>query len=164
MKSIRISLFFLVCTLVSMSAWAAAPGSIELQAVAQVQKTTVDKDGTKHTQLVPAQRVVPGEEIVYTLNYHNISSKPVDNVVMNDPVPEHMTYVGGSATGENTTIAYSIDGGKTWGGDLEQLVVKNADGTTRAATDKDCTDVRWTVNRPVAAGAKGSVSFRAVLL
>lgn len=164
MKSIHVSLFLLASAFLTMSAWAATPGSIELQAVAQQQKVTVNQDGTKHTEMVPAQRVIPGEEILYTINYRNVGEKPTDNVVVDDPVPEHMVYVGGSAVGENAVITYSIDGGKTWGANLEQLTVKNADGTTRAAADKDCTNLRWTVNQAVPAGGKGSVSFRAVLL
>lgn len=163
MKSIRIPLFLLAGALLALNVQAAPPGSIELQAVAQQQKITVARDGTKHTEMVPAARVVPGTELLYTVNYRNVGSKPAGDVVVNDPIPAHMTYVAGSATGDNTTITYSIDGGKTWAAALEKLTVKNPDNTTRPATEKDCTNIRWVVNGMVAAGAKGSVSFRAVL-
>jgi uncharacterized repeat protein (TIGR01451 family) len=163
MKSIRIPV--LVFGLLAAFALQAAPasGSIELQSVATQQKVTVEKDGSKHTEMVPAARVVPGTEVTYTINYHNVGAKPADDVVINNPVPAHMDYVADSATGANTTISYSADGGKTWAGTLAQLSVKNADGSMRPATEKDCTHIRWVVNGKVAPGAKGSVSFRAVL-
>lgn len=163
MKSIRIPL--LVLGLLAMSALQAAPasGSIELQSVAQQQKITIDKDGSKHAQMVPAARVTPGTEVTYSVNYHNVGSKPVGDVVINNPVPVHMDYIADSATGENTTISYSIDGGKSWANALSKLSVKGADGSVRPATAKDCTQIRWAINGKVAPGAKGSVSFRAVL-
>ena len=163
MKSIRIPL--LALGLLAVSALQAAPanGSIELQSVAQQQKVTVEKDGSKHVEMVPAARVVPGTEVTYTINYRNVGTKPAGDVVINNPVPEHMNYVADSAIGADTTISYSADSGKTWASALAQLSVKNADGSLRPATEKDCTDVRWVVNGKVAPGAKGSVSFRAVL-
>jgi uncharacterized repeat protein (TIGR01451 family) len=164
MKSIRAPLFLLFGLLTALAVQAApANGSIELQSIAQQQKVTVDKDGTKHIEMVPAARVVPGTEVLYTINYRNVGAKPADNVVVDDPVPAHMSYIADSAIGDNTTISYSVDGGKTWGSSLAQLSAKNADGSTRPATEKDCTNVRWVVNGKVAPGAKGSVSFRAVL-
>ena len=163
MKSIRIPV--LVLALLSAFALQAAPanGSIELQSVATQQKVTVEKDGSKHTAMVPAARVTPGTEVTYSVNYRNVGSKPADDVVINNPVPEHMDYVADSATGDGTTISYSADGGKTWAAALAQLSVKGADGSMRPATEKDCTHIRWVVNGKVAPGAKGSVSFRAVL-
>jgi uncharacterized repeat protein (TIGR01451 family) len=163
MKPIRIPLLSL--GLLAAFALQAAPvnGSIELQSVATQQKVTVETDGSKHTETVPAARVVPGTEVTYTINYRNVGAKPADDVVINNPVPGHMDYVADSATGANTAISYSADGGKTWAGTLAQLSVKNADGSTRPATEKDCTHIRWVVNGKVAPGANGSVSFRAVL-
>lgn len=163
MKSIRIPL--LLVGLLAAFALQAAPanGSIELQSVATQQKVTVEKDGSKHTEMVPAARVTPGTEVTYTVTYHNVGSKPAGDVVINNPVPEHMDYVADSATGANSTISYSADGGKSWAATLAQLSVKGADGSMRPATEKDCTHIRWVVNGKVAPGAKGSVSFRAVL-
>jgi uncharacterized repeat protein (TIGR01451 family) len=165
MKPIRIPLF-LFFGLLSVAALAQAvtpSGSIELQAVAQQQKVTVDKDGTRHTAMVPAARVLPGTEVTYIINYTNVGTKPVESVVVNDPIPEHMTYVPGSVKGDNTTIAFSADGGKTWASSPSALTVTNPDGSTRPATPKDYTHIRWTVNGALAAGARGSVSFRATL-
>lgn len=163
MKPFRIPLFILGSALMALAAQAAPQSGVELHTAATQEKTTVAADGSKHTEMVPAARVLPGTEVTYTITYHNTDKKPADSVVVNDPVPAHMDYVDGSAQGANTVIEYSVDGGKTWAGSLDKLSVKNADGTTRTAMAKDCTNLRWTVKGSVAGGASGTVSFRAVL-
>lgn len=145
------------------SAHAQSHGSIQLINAATQAKTVTSPDGAKKTTMVPVGRVTPGTEVTYTITYHNIGTKPVDSVVVHDPVPAHMSYVTGSAAGANTTISYSVDGGKTWADSLHKLQVKNTDGSTRVATAADCTNLRWVVNSQIAPGAKGSVSFRAKL-
>lgn len=163
MKMLRISVLLLSALLFAAAAQAAAPGSIKLQTIAQQAKVVVDKDGSKHTEIVPVGRVLPGTEVIYTIKYTNVGNKPTENVVVNDPVPEHMTYVDGSAGGENTVITYSVDGGKHWSAMIETLEIDSGNGTTRSATARDVTDIRWVVKGKLAAGASGQVTFRAVL-
>lgn len=145
------------------TAHAQSRGSIQLTNAATQAKTITGKDGVKKTVMVPVGRVTPGTEVTYTITYRNIGAKPVGNVVVHDPVPAHMNYVAGSAEGANTTIGYSVDGGKTWAASLDKLTVTDADGNTHVATAADCTNIRWVVNGQVAPGGKGSVSFRAKL-
>ena len=44
------------------------------------------------------------------------------------------------------------------------LAIANADGTTRPATWRDCTHVRWNFDKPLSPGQKGTFRFRAGLL
>jgi uncharacterized repeat protein (TIGR01451 family) len=148
---------------ISTGALAAAVGSIELQTVAQQMKTTVAADGTKHTDVVPAGRVLPGTEVIYTIRYRNVGKKAAENVVVSDPVPRHMNYVAGTASGKNTAISFSVDGGKHWASSPDELEIDNGNGTTRTATAKDVTNIRWVVKGKLAAGASGFVSFHALL-
>ncbi|MGH8369732.1 MAG: hypothetical protein ACRESC_02010 [Gammaproteobacteria bacterium] len=163
MKMLRLPVFVVAMLLFAVTVQAAAPGSIKLQTIAQQEKVTVDKDGVKHTEIVPAGRVLPGVEVIYTIKYTNVGNKPAEDVLVNDPIPEHMTYVDGSANGDGTAISYSVDGGKHWSAMLENLEIDNGNSTTRSATARDVTDIRWVVKGKVAAGASGQVSFRAVL-
>lgn len=163
MKMFRLPLFAVAILLFAVAAQAAEPGSIKLQTIAQQEKVTVGKDGVKHTEIVPAGRVLPGVEVIYTIKYTNVGKKPADSVTVNDPIPEHMTYVDGSATGADTAISYSVDGGKHWSAMIETLEIDNGNGTTRSATARDVTDIRWVVKGKLAPGATGQVSFRAVL-
>ena len=68
------------------------------------------EQGQKVKRLAPAGKVVPGNEVVWTITAVNVCKTPTDNVVIANPVPEHMTYVANSAMGTGTDIAYSLDG------------------------------------------------------
>lgn len=144
------------------AASAADPGSISLKATDQQVKVTTDDKGVKHTTLIPAGKVLPGTEVVFTIEYSNVGKKPANDVVITDPIPEHMVYVADSAEGKGMDITYSIDGGKTWG-NPDQLNVRDADGTTHTALPKDYNAIRWVLKGALAVGGKGSVSFHAVL-
>jgi len=173
MKIIRM---FLISILVS--AWAmaavAAPGNgksaaasgqghLSLQTVALQEKTTTLADGSKHTEMVPAGRVLPGVAVTYQINYAVVGNDSIDaGAFFTDAIPEHMSYVADTAQGTGTDISFSVDGGKTWGSPAT-LHIQNADGTVRDALPKDYTDIRWVVKSKLPVGAKGSVSFQAVL-
>lgn len=147
---------------VSGAAFAADPGSISLKSTAQQVKVSTDDKGVKHTTLVPAGKVLPGTEVVYSFEYANVGKKATNDVVITDAVPEHMVYVPDSAEGKGMDITYSIDGGKTWGSP-DQLMVRDADGTTHTALPKDYNAIRWVLKGSLPVGGKGSVSFHAVL-
>lgn len=162
MKSIRM---FLIVAL--LSGWAHAvladqPGHLKLQTVGFQLKTTVGKDGKQHTDRVPADHVLPGTEVIWNINYEVVGNEAIADAVISDPIPQNMVYVVGSAAGDNADITFSVDGGKTWGAS-EKLQVKNADGTSREALAKDYTDIRWVLKGKLAPGAKGTVTFHAVL-
>ncbi len=137
-------------------------GSISLKSVTQQVKVSTDAKGVQHTTLVPAGKVLPGTEVVYSFEYVNVGKQPTSDVVITDAVPEHMVYVPDTAEGKGMDIMYSIDGGKTWG-NPDQLSVRDADGTTHTALPKDYNAIRWVLKGSLAAGGKGSVSYHAVL-
>ncbi|ABW69055.1 DUF11 domain-containing protein [Desulfosudis oleivorans] len=137
-------------------------GSIELASIAEVEAQEFNSEGQRVTVRKPAGLVVPGKEVIYTTTYTNIGTAPAENVIITNPVPEHMVYKENSAAGQNTTIVFSIDNGKTYQ-TPDALFVKTADGTTRPATASDYTHIRWTVTKPVSSGEKGVVSYRAIL-
>jgi uncharacterized repeat protein (TIGR01451 family) len=162
MKSIRV-----LVSIALLSGWAHTvladqQGHIKLQTVFEQVKVTTDKSGQQHSDIVPADKVVPGTEVVWYVNYQIIGNDPVTNAVIVDPVPQNMSYVAGSAAGDNADITFSVDGGQTWG-KPETLQMKNADGTLRGATPKDYTAIRWILKGKLAPGAKGTVTFHAML-
>ena len=85
------------------------------------------EQGQKVKRLVPAGKVVPGNEVVWTITAVNVCKTPTDNVVVANPVPEQMTYVANSAMGTGTDIAYSLDGKEFK--NAAELQVRAADGT-----------------------------------
>lgn len=162
MKSIRIAISIALLSGWALSALADQPGHIKLQTQGFQQKVTVAKDGTKHTDVVPADHVLPGTEVIWNVNYEIVGNQPVTDAVITDPVPQNMEYVAGSAAGEKAEITFSVDGGKTFN-TPDQLQVKNPDGSLRTALPKDYTTVRWVLKGTLASGAKGTVTFHAIL-
>ena len=138
----------------------AQEGCIALKSVAEIEKETVDANGAKSKQLVPAGRVIPGTEVVWTVTASNICQQPSDKVTISNAVPEHMTLVANSAVGPGSDITYSLDG-KTFakGGEL----TVSADGGTRPARADEYKPIRWEFKDSLAPGASAFASFRAVL-
>ena len=163
MKARDVWIIWLAVLLVPPAAsWAQRKGHIKLTSVAEVEKQIVNSEGKKEMKRVPAVKVLPGSEVIFTTRYENISKEVADNAVITNPVPEHMLYKNNSAQGTGTRITYSIDNGKSYN-IPGQLFVKDAAGRTFPARPKDYTHIRWTFNNSLPSGAKGEVSFRAIL-
>lgn len=137
-------------------------GSLALQSTAEKEIVTVDEKGNKETKRVPVSStsVVPGDVVIYTVSYENIGKEPASSVVVTNPVPEHMIYVAGSAEVKGARVDFSVDKGKAYA-PAGKLKVKGADGKERSAGASDYTHIRWTLEKPLEKGKKGSVSFKA---
>lgn len=149
----------LACAL-SARAQAADARCISLTSKAEIEETVTNAKGEKTVQRVAASKVVPGTEVIWTVAAQNTCKQPSENVTINNPVPEHMTLVANSATGDGADITYSLDG-KTFARP-EQLTVQD-NGATRKARAEEYTHIRWVFKDPLAAGATATASFRAVL-
>ena len=129
-----------------------------------VEKETVVQmpDGTESISRSPAEMVVPGERIVYTLNFTNDDKAAATDLVLTMPVPSEIKFLDGSATQSGVATVYSADGGKTF---ASRNVVRRIglDGVARSANAEDITHIRWTVAGPVAVGETGNLSFKGTL-
>jgi uncharacterized repeat protein (TIGR01451 family) len=134
--------------------------TVTLKTTAEVEQDVVGANGEKTKQLVPVQKVVPGKEVVWTITASNPCKKASDNVTINNPVPEHMTYVAGSAFGAGSVISYSVDGA-TFGSPEELTVTDN--GAKRKARADEYRHIRWVFKSPLQPGATAVARFRAVL-
>lgn len=140
---------------------AAAPAlaqPIELVTKVLVETRKAATDGTTRVELAPANRVVPGDRVVYRIAYRNSGKQAASGLVIANPVPAGLVYAGpaeGSSAPE-----LSVDGIRF--GTLAQLSVRTPTGT-RPATNADVRVVRWRLTSAVAPGTGGQVSFRAVL-
>jgi len=140
----------------------AQQGAVQLDNKAEQWEAYTDESGAEQQRLVAATRVVPGESIVFTVTYTNNGAEPAESIRITNPVPEHMDYVEGSASGDNTTIVFSVDDGASFAA-ADQLQVDAEDGTQRPAAAADYTHVRWTLNSDIEPGAGGNVQFTAVV-
>jgi uncharacterized repeat protein (TIGR01451 family) len=154
----------MVLLLVPASLPAQQKSAIELQSIAEVEKVEKNAQGEKEVkrQAAATAKVVPGDVVIFTTRYVNTSDKPVSNVTIMNPVPEHMAYLDKSAEGKGARIDYSVDSGKTYAA-IDKLTVKDSAGKTRPAAAQDYTHIRWVLTAPLAPGGTGSVSFKAQL-
>ena len=126
-----------------------------------VAVVATDPDAPR-TQLVSARGASPGDELVVTVTFTNVTTEAIDGVRITQPIPANMRYVENSAIGPGSEVLYSVDGGATYGQPNELRVVA-ADGARRAATPDDYTHIRWLLKAPLEAGARGFARLRAIV-
>ena len=155
-KLINLSIAALLAGSISFSAYAAG---VEFSNKAEVD-ITVMKDGKKEIKRIPAKKVAPDGEVIYTTTFKNTIDKPISNIMVTNPIPANMLYTADSATGANTVITYSVDNGKTYDAP-EKLTVAGKDGKPRPAQAADFTHIRWIYKGDLATGKSSDVGFKA---
>lgn len=138
-------------------------GTLVLRAVAEVEVVVENPDGTRTVRREPAATVVPGDEVVYVLEYDNRGEEPADDVFITNPIPEHMEFrhAGDSPAWVETVL--SVDGGSVFA-PLSELTVTDGAGRSRPAVPADCTHIRWNFRRSLAPGESGRVSYTTRLM
>lgn len=91
---------------------AAAHAEVKLETSVGKVETTLDAGGRVKRELVPAEDVLPGEELRYTITFTNDSETVVDaeRIVITNPIPDGTRYVPGSAGGDWSVVEFSTDG------------------------------------------------------
>lgn len=133
-----------------------SPQPVELKGDVKVDKVVIENGQERHVLSDP-KVVVPGDKLVFSTQYSNTGVQPVDNFVLENPLPAGVMLAPEGAE----KLMVSVDGGKTFGR-LAALSVTGSDGAKRPAQAGDVTHIRWTL--PVLApGASGTVSFNAII-
>lgn len=155
-------LVFSAALLLPAAAWSQQKGGVEIKSVSEIEVTQTNADGKTEVKRLDATKknVAPGQTVIFTNYYTYTGDKPATDVVIKNPVPEHMLYVDGTAEGKGTKIEFSVDKGKTYA-TADKLKIKTADGKERRAAAADYTHIRWIIEKPLQKGGKGSVSFMA---
>ncbi|MEM9622701.1 MAG: hypothetical protein AAF993_13700 [Pseudomonadota bacterium] len=101
-------LLLMLCVLPAMGAQA----EVRLDNSIKKVESFVDDNGNVERRLVPADKVVPGDELQYTVAFTNAGDAAVDagTIVITDVIPAHTFYVDGTAYGAGTEITFSVDG------------------------------------------------------
>ncbi|MGA2398200.1 MAG: hypothetical protein ABSG30_09100 [Steroidobacteraceae bacterium] len=132
----------------------ARPATLEVKATAAVRQDR---------ELVPADRVVPGDEVFYTLEIRNSGSQPLPPPSVDFAIPEHMRYIANSAVGAGAEVSYSIDGGHTFDRPENLMVAAAGGGELRTATAAEYTHIRWRLKHVLKAKAMALARFRAIV-
>ena len=159
---IRCSTVQLVALLASLlAAQGASAQALQVTTTAeleQVQRTI----GRPSVRLLPADHVVPGDSLIYTLKVRNVGSEPVAVAQFVAPIPLHTSYVADSAVGPGADMLYSVDAGESFD-KPQNLRVPGEGGALRAATAADYTHIRWTLRHPLKPKSVAYARFRARL-
>ncbi len=161
MKQTAILLLIAVVGMIAPLSYADDGKPIKVNMVVQEEVIVTNKDGEKTTKLIAPASVIPGDTVVYTTYVKNTGKTSADEVTINNPIPAEITYFEGSATQENASVTFSIDGGKSYALP-ENLVVVEEDGKERPATHKDYTHIQWVLNT-IKPGEQIQVSFHGKL-
>lgn len=152
----RMALVLLLAALVPDQALAA--NQVALDNSVFVERVITDAAGKQRVLLEEPKVVVPGDRLVFVLNYRNAGGQAADKFVITNPLPAAVRF----ADAGGTQPLVSVDGGRGWGA-LDQLTVAQADGTRRAAQPGDVTHIRWAFQKPIPAGGTGKLMFRGVV-
>jgi uncharacterized repeat protein (TIGR01451 family) len=141
---------------------AAEQGGIELKSVSEVEITVQNDKGEDEILRVDTAmaNVTSGDTVIFTNYYENLGEKPMDDVVLVNPVPVHMIYVADTAEGAGTIIEFSVDQGQSYN-TPEKLRIKDEEGKEKVAEATDYTHIRWVFTGSIGKGGDGNVSFRA---
>lgn len=128
---------------------------LEVNGAAFQQIQVKAADGSTFMKTVPVATVVPGTEVTYVITYRNSGEQPAADVVIDNPVPAELEYIG---TADGLAVdSVSVDGGQQYG-TLSELTVTADDGALRPAQTVDVTHLRWTLET-LAPGAEGKLTF-----
>jgi uncharacterized repeat protein (TIGR01451 family) len=126
---------------------AIATGSDLLETAIVVERLEIPvRPGQGTGRFVPASRLAAGDEVHYTLRVTNPGKSPVTDVQVTKRMPQGLQFIEGSAAGPSSIVEFSADGGATF------LAKPKGGGFTH---------VRWTLRRPLPAGATALLRFRA---
>lgn len=148
----------LIAVLFMMPSLLWAQGTIQLLSRVELEVIKTNEQGEKVTALIPADKVLPGETVVYTNTVTNTGKEPASDIVINNPVPAHTNYLAASAFGD-AEIVFSADNGESFAPEGKVIVV-GEDGKPRLASPGEFTNLRWIIKTELQPGASGEVGFR----
>jgi len=137
------------------------PDAITVKIIAEVE-TRVSVNGRDVSKLAPAERLTPGDEVIYTLEIRNTGNASMRTLAVPCAIPNHMRYVADSAVGPGADVSYSVDGGRTFAWP-DDLTVEGPQGVPRAATAADYTHILWRLRHGLKGHAVAYVHFRAIV-
>jgi uncharacterized repeat protein (TIGR01451 family) len=135
----------------------ALPDAIAVRAIAEVEVRTTEQ-GREVTKLAPADRLVSGDAVMYTLEVRNTAATTARAPTVTYPVPPHLSYLPESAVGPGTGISFSVDGGRSFDA-ADNLKIKDSDGQLRPAGASDYTHIRWQLKNALKPNSVAFVRF-----
>lgn len=138
-----------------------AQANVSISASSYQEKIKLSDDGQKVKEWVKAEKVIPGTVIRYVNSLENSGKKLATKLVVENQIPQNMTYVGNSASCQTEcSLFYSVDGGKNY--KKPEALFVGSDEERQLAKASEYTHIRWVVNR-LASVSTSTVEFKAQL-
>ena len=137
------------------------PKGVTVRTIAEVE-TRILVNGRDAIKLVPAERLSPGDEIIYTLEIRNAGPVLIRPLTVPYQIPDHVRYVADSAVGPGADVSFSVDGGRTYAWP-DGLTVEGPQGVLRPATAADYTHILWRLKHGLKTNAVAIAHFRAIV-
>lgn len=170
MRSLRVELtpdqrnimryFTPILLAISLSGYALNAQALSATQTVEKETTVIAANGSVQTVREGVEKIIPGERIVYSLNFENDAAEAANDIVLTMPIPAEVKYIEGSAELPLANVTFSSDGGESFSNRQSVLIIDGA-GNIRTASADELTHVRWTVAGPVNAGESGILSFAA---
>jgi len=120
-----------------------------------------DKNGTEQIKWNKAVLVTPGDVVKYVDIVSNNTEQNITQLKISNPVDANLEYIVDTARGENnSTVLYSVDGGKSYDTPDHLYIGKGKD--KRLAMPKEYNSIQWTIAQ-VDANSSIPVEFQAKL-
>ncbi|MGE4323767.1 MAG: hypothetical protein AB7E60_12170 [Sphingobium sp.] len=122
-----------------------------------VERVRTDINGRELRMLANPDRLAAGDQLIFVVNWRNISNQEVRGVAVTNSVPR-----GTHIAPHDPRMQLSVDGGRNWGR-LDQIWLPTPLGGTRRAVAADVTHVRWALPSAISPGETGRLSYRATV-
>lgn len=152
--------FVSLFTIAALSTSAMSAHALTAEQTVEKETTVVSADGSISTVREAVEKIVPGERVIYSLNFENDAAAPANDIVLTMPIPSEVKYIEGSAEVPQTNVTFSADGGENFSTRQSVMLMDNT-GNIRAAGADELTHIRWSVPGPVEVGDGGVLSFSA---
>jgi uncharacterized repeat protein (TIGR01451 family) len=128
---------------------------------AKIEKEAkVLKDGKIVIVKTAVDKPKRGDLLAYSVAYKNDGSAVAKSAEIVNPVPANTVYQVESATGKDTDISFSIDGGNSYQKPpVMYLATVGGKQEKKVAPPEMYTHIKWIVAKPLAPGATGDVNF-----
>jgi len=163
MRQYRKTLWVVLFTTLSLGfAGTSSAGGPELKVELAGEVRLAGQNVDEWMPLEDGQAVAPGGQILYTVRLTNTGDTEARSPQAIGPVPVGTVYMEDAATaGDGVTVAFSIDGGKTFSPEPVVVVIA-PDGSTRTvpAPVERYTTIQWNWDDSLTAGNQQAVSYK----
>jgi len=101
-------------TIASLAAIPLSASALSAEQTVQKETTTIGADGSVQIVRETVEKIVPGERVVYSLNFTNDDAAPANDIVLTMPIPSEVKFIEGTADTPATTVTFSADGGESF--------------------------------------------------